>query len=222
MLYNVIGVIPGKTKPDEAIIFSAHYDHVDRDPQGRKGEIFNGANDNASGTSAVLAMARYYAMRKDNERTLVFCLFSGEELGLLGSIAFAGSLRPEKIIANINVEMIGTTNLSGQNAFYVTGSWLSSLTKILKMNMKGDPVKVIASTTDPRQEFERSDNYPFAILGVPAHTITCSDDDDPCYHKPCDDFNRMNTANMAKVIRGLVKACRSLVDGTDTPSRIKL
>ncbi len=82
-LLNVIGVLEGKFKRSEAIIFCAHYDHVGIENR----EVYNGANDNASGVTALIVLAEYFSKRKDNERTIIFCGFSGEELGLFGSSA---------------------------------------------------------------------------------------------------------------------------------------
>lgn len=220
-LYNVIGVLPGKGKPDEAIVFSAHYDHVDKDIMGRGGSVFNGANDNASGTTAVLMLARYFSLRKDNERTIIFCLFAGEELGLYGSRAFVRLVDPEKIIAVINIEMIGSRSRTGKNAFFVTGSSFSNLTRILKKNIEGRKVSIRKEGPDVARLFMRSDNYPFAQQGIPAHSIMCSDDKDPCYHKPCDDISGIDISNMTRVIQGIARACKTLLSGEDTPKRIK-
>lgn len=213
-LKNIIGMLPGTKYPDEVIIFSAHYDHI----KGK--EIHNGANDNASGTTAVLMLAKYFAMRNDNERTIVFCLFAGEELGLLGSTAFTKMVKPENIKTVLNIEMIGATNTTGKNAFFVTGSDRSNLRKILAKNLNGTKVKVEKESADRRFSFMRSDNYPFAKLGIPAHTIMCSDDDEPCYHKPCDDVERIDVENMTKIIQAIAIASRSIVSGKETPKRI--
>jgi Zn-dependent M28 family amino/carboxypeptidase len=221
-LYNIVGVIPGKSKPDEMIIFSAHYDHVNWGLSGDTGGIFNGANDNASGTAAVLMLANYFSMRNDNERTLVFCLFAAEELGLFGSIAFAKTAEPEKIKAVINIEMIGRTNRTGKNGFIVTGSQYSDLADILKNNLKGEKVKVRNEGTDVTGLYSRSDNYSFAKKGIPAHSIMCSDDKEDCYHKPCDDAKWIDTKNMTRVIQAIAKGCTTLISGGDTPRRIKL
>ncbi|HRF19915.1 MAG TPA: M28 family peptidase, partial [Chitinophagaceae bacterium] len=75
----------GRTKADEVLVFSAHYDHMGIINGNSKDSIMNGANDDASGTTAMLALAEYFAMRGDNERTLLFCAFAGEEFGLVGS-----------------------------------------------------------------------------------------------------------------------------------------
>jgi Zn-dependent M28 family amino/carboxypeptidase len=214
-------MIPGRSLPEEAIVFSAHYDHVDHSASNKIGEIFNGANDNASGTTAVLALAKYFSMRQDNERTLLFCLFSGEEIGLKGSRAFVNLIKPENIKAVINIEMIGMHNASGKNAFMFTGPYFSDLFKILKKNLDGEKVKAKEFTSDPNLLFQRSDNYPFAELGVPAHTIMCSDDNEPCYHQSCDDVKRMDIENMTRVIQAIAISCKTLISGVDTPTRIK-
>lgn len=217
VLYNIIGVLPGRMRPEEAVLFSAHYDHVDVGLDAVTGEIFNGANDNASGTAAVLALARYFAMRKDNERTLVFCLFAGEELGLLGSRAFTGLVNPSTIKAVINIEMIGMINASGKNAFMITGPSYSTLAEILQKNLSGEAFRLIPIKADTQRLFERSDNFPFYEEGVPAHTLMCSDDEEPCYHKPCDDTRRIDFRNMARVVQAIAQSCRTIISGEDTP-----
>ncbi|HWR32697.1 MAG TPA: M28 family peptidase [Chitinophagaceae bacterium] len=221
VLYNVVGMIPGRSLPQEAIIFSAHYDHVDQGIFGEKEGIYNGANDNASGTTAVLALAKYFSLRNDNERTLLFCLFAGEELGLYGSRSFINMVKPDNIKAVINIEMIGMTNATGKNAFMVTGSYLSDLSRIFRKNLKGEKIKVKEQGNDPKLLFQRSDNYPFAEEGIPAHTIMCSDDNEPCYHKPCDDVSRIDIDNMTSIIMAIAKASYTLINGQDTPTRIK-
>lgn len=217
ILYNVVGILPGREKTEEAVLFSAHYDHVDKGINAVSGEIFNGANDNASGTTAVLALARYFALRNDNNRTLVFSLFAGEEIGLLGSNAFAGQVSAEHIKAVINIEMIGMFNATGKDAFMVTGPSYSTLFPILEKNLKGEKFRVTGLDYDPRQLFRRSDNFTFYNLGIPAHSIMCSDDKEPCYHRPCDDARRIDFANMTKVIQAIAKSCHSIISGDDTP-----
>lgn len=214
VLFNMIGVLPGKTKPNEIVIFSAHYDHI-----GSTGGIHNGANDDASGTAAVLMLAKYFALRNDNDRTIFFCAFAGEELGLLGSSFFASIVEPEYIKSVINIEMIGKTNVAGKNSFFITGARYSSLGQILKTNLKNNAVQV---HSDPEKNnlFQRSDNFPFAEKGIPAHTIMCSDDKDPCYHQTCDDVKSIDIENMVRIIRAIALGVQSIVSGKDTPSRI--
>ncbi len=219
VLYNVVGILPGRSKTTEAIIFSAHYDHIDSDPSGNSFGIFHGANDNASGTTAVLELARYFSMKKDNERTIIFCLFAGEELGLLGSERFATLVSPENVKAVINIEMIGKTNATGKEKFFVTGSKFSDLERIINKNLEGEKVQSALRKSDPANLFQRSDNYPFYQKGIIAHTIMCSDDNDPCYHQTCDTSKEIDFTNMTSIIKAIAKACRTLISGEDTPKR---
>lgn len=221
LLYNVVGVLVGDSLPDEAIIFSAHYDHINVGTKAQTGQIFNGANDDASGTTAVLALAQYFSQRRSNRRTLVFCLFAGEELGLFGSSAFVKLVVPGNIKAVLNIEMIGHTNASGDNSALFTGADFSNLFQILNRNLRAETFRLRKLTPDAMMLFQRSDNYPFALEGIPAHTFFCSDDKDPCYHQPCDDADRIDFKNMTLVIRAIAKSARSLIDGTDTPTRIE-
>ncbi|MFL5772372.1 MAG: M28 family metallopeptidase, partial [Flavisolibacter sp.] len=217
VLQNIIGVLPGKIKPEEVIIFSAHYDHMGVIP----GEgIYNGANDDASGTTAVLELAHYYSMRNDNERTLIFCTFAGEELGLYGSIAFVPYIKPEKVVADINIEMIGRQLKN--NSFFITGTWLSDFEGIMKKNLEGQKIKIIKDPDLSKRLFWRSDNYSFAKKGIPSHSIMSSNDSDPCYHQPCDDVRTIDIERMTNIIKAITVGVRTIVDGTDTPSRINL
>lgn len=218
-LYNVIGVLPGTTKPEEIVIFSAHYDHVNRASPllPADDEIYNGANDDASGCTAVLELAKYYAAKKDNARTLIFCLFAGEEAGLRGSSSFVRQTNLAGTKAVLNIEMIGNTNRSGKNAFFITGSTYSDLMQIMKKNLAGQKIKIAKEGDDNTNLFARSDNYSFFKAGICAHSIMCSDDKEYCYHKPCDDVRRIDLDNMTDVIRGIALGSRTLVSGEDTP-----
>lgn len=220
ILLNVIGVLPGKSKPAEAILFTAHYDHIGMDKSLSGDKIFNGANDDASGTTAMLSLAHYYALKNDNERTLIFCAFSGEELGLLGSQALAVQIQADKVVAVVNIEMIGRHNAAGKNAFFITGARYSDFAEIVKKNLKGTGVKMRSEPSKAKQLFQRSDNYSFAKKGIPAHTIMCSDDDDNCYHQTCDEVNRIDIPQMTTIIKAIATACTTIIIGEDTPSRI--
>lgn len=214
-LYNVVGVLPGKSKAGEIVIFSAHYDHVGEED----GTIYNGANDNASGTTALLLLADYFARRADNERTLIFCAFAGEELGLLGSTAFAEVLKPEAVAAVINMEMIGIPAV-GKHAFFITGASYSNLQAIFRKTLD-KRYKIKREPSYEKELFRRSDNFPFARKGIPAHTIMASDDDDACYHQSCDDAKRIDVENMTSLIRAIALGSATINSGVDTPSRIR-
>jgi Zn-dependent M28 family amino/carboxypeptidase len=212
-LFNVIGILDGKTRPTEAIIISAHYDHVPSDMN-----LYNGANDNASGVAALLSLVDYYAKTGNNARTIIFCAFSGEELGLVGSTAFAKIIDEEQIVAMINMDMVGVPGF-GKNKFCITGADHSNMKKILKKNLQNSPYKIVPEP-DGKSLFLRSDNFPFAKLGIPAHTIMTGDDSYNCYHMPCDDVNRIDFTNLGEIVKAIFAGISTIISGGDKPSRI--
>ncbi len=220
VLYNVVARIEGRSKPDELVIFSAHFDHIG-DDGGSDDPVFNGANDNASGTAAVMALARHYARAANNERTIIFCVFGGEELGLLGSRWLSLGIKPEFIKAMINIEMIGSTNVAGPDHFFLTGASYSNLDEIILKNLEGSPVKMVDDPAPEKYLFARSDNFPFAERSVPAHTIMSSNDFDECYHAPCDEWERLDYGHMKNIVEAIITGTRTIIDGTDTPQRIR-
>ena len=217
--YNVVGILPGKTRPGEVVLFSAHYDHIGVDNLNAQDTILNGANDNASGVTTLVALAEYFAKRNDNERTLFFCAFAGEEWGLLGSKDFVDYIVPEHIVAGLNFEMLGVPEF-GKGRVFFTGSKYSNLQKLMSKRMAEKKVKVIAEQGIQTEHFKRSDNYMFAVKGIPAHTISSSTDEEPCYHKACDEFKRMQVKHLTDVIRAIAFAVQPLINGEETPSRI--
>lgn len=219
--YNVVGMLPGRSKPGEIILFSAHYDHEGVFRRGKKKDsIMNGANDNASGTTALLLLADHFAKKADNERTLLFCAFSGEELGLLGSKDFVEDNETNSIVAGINIEMIGISQY-GNNDVFITGFYESELPEMLKKNFESTPVKVKPGPSEDKQLFRRSDNFSFVKKGIPAHSIMSSDDDDKCYHRPCDELKRIDIPHMTTVIRAIAEAAGPLISGEQTPKRVR-
>jgi Zn-dependent M28 family amino/carboxypeptidase len=217
--YNIVGMLRGKTKPNEIVLFSSHYDHEGVFKRGRKKDsIMNGANDNASGTTALVMLAKYFAQQNDNERTILFCAFAGEELGLLGSKDFAEYIPASSIVAGVNLEMLGVPQY-GKNNVFITGYDYSSLPSILEKEFASTPVKVKKGPSEEKELFKRSDNYSFVKKGVPAHTIMSSDDDDKCYHQPCDEIKRIDIAHMTTIIKAITVATRTLINGNATPTR---
>jgi hypothetical protein len=217
--YNIVGVIPGRSKPEEYIVFSAHYDHEGLLRGKKKDRIMNGANDNASGTTALLMLARYFALRKDNERTLVFCAFAGEEIGLKGSRNLVQTFNTEKIKAGINLEMLGVPQY-GKKRVFIIGEKYSTLPDLLGKRLKAEGLKVIREPDEEKMLFMRSDNYPFVEKDAVFHTIMASDDDEPCYHKPCDEIKRIDISNLTFIIRAIAAGTRSLISGDETPDRV--
>lgn len=237
---NVVALLPGKTKPAEWIIFSAHYDHVgtkstnisgffmaDRGKPEKEDSIYNGANDNASGTSALILLARYFAQQNNNDRTIVFMAFSGEELGLLGSRFTSNMLsNHDSIVAMINMDMLAVPMSKRNKNPFMTGPGLSDLQVILNKNLfekfpalygknffRDDPFKT-------EHLFRRSDNYSFAIHGVPAHTIIATHPRNRFYHSLNDEPGTLDYELLAKIIRALAIGSSGIIEGRQTPLRI--
>ena len=222
-LTNVVGVLPGKSKKDEYVIFSAHYDHLGIGKPDAKGDsIYNGANDDAAGTTAVIMLADYFSKLKNNERTLIFVAFTAEEIGGFGSQYFSRQIEPEKAVAMFNIEMIGTDSKWGNNSAYITGYEKSDFGKILQSNLTGTNFRFEPDPYPTQNLFYRSDNATLAALGVPAHTISTSKmDNEPNYHKQSDEVGTLDMKNMAEIIKAIAISSKTIVSGKDTPSRVE-
>jgi len=238
---NIIGAIEGKSKKEELIIFCAHYDHigtlstnpfpgfpvnVKKDPWDT---IYNGANDNASGTAALIMLARYFKSSQINERTILFIAFSGEEQGTIGSGEFSTRFDPTDVVAVINIEMIGRGLFNKNDNPFITGGQFSNLREILNRRLKDQEIgpggRKIAFKKDPYADenlFSRSDNYPFARKGVPAHTLMLTKPTDVYYHSVKDETNTLNFQNMSLIIKAIAISTEGLVSGADTPTRITI
>ena len=218
---NVIGIVPGKSKPDEYVIFSAHYDHLGIAKEGTD-KIYNGANDDASGTTAVIALAKYFKELNQNERTIIFVAFTGEEVGGFGSKFFSEKMDPKKVVAMFNIEMIGTESKWGANSAYITGFEKSDFGTILQKNLKGTNFNFYQDPYPEQQLFYRSDNARLAAQGVPAHTISTSKmDSEPYYHKVSDEVGVLDLENMTEIIKAIAISSQTIISGEDTPSRVK-
>ena len=218
---NVIGILPGKSKPNEFVIFSAHYDHLGMAKEGVD-KIYNGANDDASGTTAVIALAKYFKELNNNERTIVFIAFTAEEIGGFGSKFFSEKMKPESVVAMFNIEMIGTESKWGKNSAYITGFEKSDFGAILQKNLKGTNFNFYQDPYPTQQLFYRSDNARLAAQGVPAHTISTSKMDvEANYHKVSDDISTLDLDNMTEIIKAIALSSQTIINGVDTPSRVK-
>jgi hypothetical protein len=222
-LSNVIGVLPGKSRKNEYVIFSAHYDHLGiGKPDANGDSIYNGANDDAAGTTAVMMLADYFSKLNNNERTLIFVTFTAEEIGGFGSQYFSKQIDPEKAIAMFNIEMIGTDSKWGNNSAYITGYEKSDFGKILQSNLQGSKFHFEPDPYPKQNLFYRSDNATLAALGVPAHTISTSKmDDEPNYHKQSDEISTLDMNNMAEIIKAIAISSQTIVSGKDTPTRVE-
>lgn len=221
-LANVVGIIPGKSLPNEYVIFSAHYDHLGiGKPNDKNDSIYNGANDDAAGTTAIILLSRYFKNLKNNARTIVFAAFTAEEIGGFGSRYFSQQIDPEKVVAMFNIEMIGTESKWGTNSAYITGYDKSDFGKILQANLADSKFHFEPDPYPQQNLFMRSDNATLAALGVPAHTISTSKmDSEKYYHTQGDDISTLDMNNMAEIIKAIALSSVTIVSGKDTPTRI--
>lgn len=223
-LFNIAGIIPGKTKPDEYVVFSGHYDHlgiIKPDKPGVTDSIANGADDDASGTTAVLSLAKYYKKLNNNARTLVFVAFTAEEIGEYGSQYFATQVNPDKVVAMFNIEMIGKASKFGTNSAFITGFERSDFGTILQKSLEGTAFKFYPDPYPDQNLFYRSDNASLAEVGVPAHTISTDQIDiDKLYHTVGDEFSTLDVNNITSTIRAIALSSRGIVSGKDTPKRV--
>ena len=222
-LANVVGVLPGKSLANEYVIFSGHYDHLGIN--GAKAiagdSIYNGANDDAAGTTAMIMLAKYFKKLNNNERTLIFVAFTAEEVGGFGAQYFSKQFDPLTVKAMFNLEMIGTESKWGKNSAYITGYEKTNMGDILQKNLEGSAFKFYPDPYTEQNLFYRSDNATLARLGVPAHTISTSKmDSEPNYHKPSDEFQTLDMDNMNEIIKAIALSSRTIVSGKDTPTRV--
>jgi hypothetical protein len=211
---NVVGVLPGADPQlrDEAVVVTAHYDHLGLGQPVNGDSVYNGADDDASGTAAVLEIARLLGRGPAPKRTVVFLLVTGEERGMLGTRWYLDHpvVPLERTVANLNVEMIGRPDslAGGPGMGWLTGFERSTMGATLRE--AGIPI-----VPDPRPDqhfFERSDNYAFARRGIVAHTLSTYDLHAD-YHRPSDEARFTNPAHMAQVVGAAARAVRLLAEG---------
>lgn len=186
---NLLGKFTGSKSPEKYIILTAHYDHVGT----KKGEIYNGADDNASGICALLSAVEWFAKNRPNN-TIVFIAFDGEEMGLQGAKYFVKnlSIKKEDIILNLNLDMISRNeqndiNICGTAHYPHLKKELEHLPKVTSLNVKYEHDRAIFGMGDwthasDHGAFHRA-KIPFLYLGVEDHVD---------YHKPTDDFERID------------------------------
>lgn len=221
-LFNVVGTLPGKSREKEVIVFSAHYDHIGIQPSVGQDSIANGADDDASGVTAVISLAKAFAKKQDNERSLVFVAFTAEEIGGFGSRYFSQQQNVDDIVAMINIEMIGKDSKFGPNSMFVTGFEHSDLGQIMQQGVEGTEFSFHPDPYPEQNLFYRSDNATLAMLGVPAHTFsTVQIVNDQYYHTVKDEYETLNVRNIISSIEALFNGSRALIGGEATPTRVK-
>ncbi|MBL7962806.1 MAG: M28 family peptidase [Flavobacteriales bacterium] len=197
---NVLAFIEGSDKRDEIIVVTAHYDHI-----GKEGdEVYNGADDDGSGTVALLEMAEAFMEAKraghGPRRSILFMPVAGEEKGLLGSRFYSDHpVWPlENTVANLNIDMIGRTDSAHASAppyVYIIGSdRLSKELHAINETANRDHVKIVLDYTfnaldDPNKFYYRSDHYNFARKGIPVIFYFSGVHED--YHGPKDEVDRI-------------------------------
>jgi len=231
---NVVGYLEGHdpARSDEVVMFSAHHDHLGLGAPVEGDSIYNGADDNASGVAAVLGLARRYAEAGDHARSLLFVTFSAEELGLRGSFAMARQMESgdfplglEDIVAVINIDMIGGPSIWGEGQAQLTGDERSDLFEVAEAALAGDkfgdPGFVLHRDPIPQLGlFFRSDNWPFAELGVVAHTVTTFRAGNPHYHAPSDEIPTVPIESLRTITLGIWDLAGPLVSGEVTPTLV--
>ena len=222
---NVIAILPGSDPQlkDTCVILSAHYDHLGMKPASAPGDrIYNGANDNGSGTVSVIEIASALAKLKIHpRRSIVFITFCGEEEGLLGSAYY--SRHPifplAKTVANLNLEQLGRTDAKDGRqvgTLSLTGENYSDITSYIEAAGQATGVKIRHTGANSELFFSASDNYPLAKAGVPSETLVVAFEY-PDYHAVGDEWNKIDYENMAHIDRAVAAATLLLADSVTPP-----
>lgn len=232
VIKNVVGVHRGSDPDlkDTYIIVSAHYDHIGtRETGAGDDKIFNGANDDGSGTVAVMEIARAIKGIK-TKRSILFICFFGEERGLQGSTFYGQNpLVPLKqTVANINIEMIGRTEKYSADPskqrqiedwtgkLGVTGFDFSDVGARLSASGKSQGVAVVMDAAASGPFFMRSDNRALAAVGIPAHTVSVGYED-PWYHQANDHADTINYPNMTKIVKAIAQGVFDMANDPVAP-----
>ena len=217
--FNIVGYIEGTDAvlKKEFIILSAHYDHIGVTKKGVNGDfINNGANDDASGTTAVAEMAKYFNVFNNNKRSILFVFFAGEEKGLLGSKHLAKKLKAQdfKLYAQFNIEMIGVP-MKRDYLAYITGFDKSNMAAKINEYTGKQTIGFLPKEAE-YQLFYRSDNFSFYdVFKVPCHSVSTFDFENfEFYHHVSDDFKAMDISHMTSFIQELLPAITKMANTT--------
>lgn len=215
--YNVVGFLEGNDDKlkKEFVVLGAHYDHIGMISAVQGDSIANGANDNASGTTTVLELARYFGTSKSNKRSIIFALFSAEEKGLLGSAHLAKKLKAQNIdlYTMLNFEMVGVPLQDKDYFMYVSGYEKSNLAEVANQYV-GDKLIGFLPTAAQMNLFQRSDNYAFhQEFNIPSQTFCTFDFTNfDHYHKVGDEADIMNFEHMAEVVNRVIPAMVGIIN----------
>lgn len=211
---NVVGLLEGSDPQlkSEYVLITAHFDHVGIGAAVNGDSIYNGADDDASGVTTVLEIARQLAERPALQRSVLFALWTGEEMGMLGARWFIENpvVPFGQIVANMEIEMIGRPDAlaGGAGKAWLTGFERSNMGE----QLAAAGVPIVADKRPEQNFFERSDNIALARRGIVAHTLSTFNLHAD-YHRPSDDMRGMDLEHMAAVINAAARATRILADG---------
>jgi hypothetical protein len=214
--WNAIAILRGTSTPNEVILLTAHLDHLGIGPANAAGDTnYNGADDDASGTTAVLTLAHILATGQRPKRTIVFALFGSEELGGFGNRAFLAHppVPLTSIVANLEFEMIGRPDPAvPAGTLWLTGFDRSNLGPELAKHGAH-----LVSDPHPKENFfRRSDNYALAQQGIIAQTIS-SYGLHKDYHQPSDEIRTIDFTHMTNAIASMINPIRWLADSNWKP-----
>lgn len=215
--YNIVGYIEGSDPmlKKEFLLISAHYDHIGLAKVGVNGDIINnGANDDASGTTAVAEMAKYFSAIKSNKRSVLFVFFAGEEKGLLGSKHLAKKLHSQNfnLYAQFNIEMIGVP-MKRDYLAYITGFDKTNMASKINEYIGKKTIGFLPKEAELRL-FYRSDNYSFYdVFHVPCQSVSTFDFENfDYYHHVSDEFIAMDIAHMTSFIQEMIPAVTEMAN----------
>lgn len=213
--HNLIGYIPGKLR--ETIVISGHYDHLGN----RDGKVYYGADDNASGVSALLALAAHFSRHKPNH-TLIFAAFDAEEMGLRGARAFMDNppLSLDDIVLNINMDMVSRND---NNELYASGTYHSP--QLLSFVKSNNPIVTLKTGHDEagsgRDDWTlQSDHAAFHRKGIPFIYFGVEDHSD--YHTPNDTFENIHPAFFHNAVLTILEVLENFDDASSVLLRGKL
>jgi len=217
--YNIVGYIEGNDPKlkNEFVILGGHYDHIGI-VEGVDGDVIaNGANDDASGTVAVLEWAKHFSKTKNNKRSILFTLYAAEEMGLKGSGHLAKRLKDENlnVYTMINFEMIGVPRAEQETMAYITGYNESNMAE--KLNAYAD-TEIVGFLPKAKSFnlFKRSDNYPFyKMLNIPAQAISTFDFTNfDYYHHVDDETDKMDFEHMTRFVNTMIPALEGMINAS--------
>ena len=223
-LHNVVGLLRGSDPAlkDTYVMVTAHYDHIGTRGAEGTDRIFNGANDDGSGTVSVIEVASALASLKERpRRSILFVTFFGEEKGLLGSRYYGRNpiFPVEKTVADVNLEQVGRTDDSEGpqvGTACLTGYGYSEVSKVFEAAGEAEGVRIYRHPRNSDAFFGRSDNQALADLGVPAHTL-CVAFQFSDYHRAADHWDKVDYANMARIDRMVARALLTIADDPNEP-----